>query len=427
MKRAPQLRLRAATPGLIALPWERPLAHWCAPEVPLRDISVGQSRHLVKFVEADGGLWALKELSPGLAAAEYDVLVRLENMGINAVRPAGLVVQPEFGTAILVTQYLEGSWQYRRLFLRLPPNQPRQRERLYNAMASLMVELHRHNVFWGDCSLANTLFSRDGQELQAWFVDAETSIAYEQISDGQREYDLDILVENVSGGLVDLAARLGRPPEIFPTLMDEAIDIRRRYTELWDVLHAEPVFEFGDRYRVEGTIRRLNELGFAVDEVFLIPHSPGSPDDPQSAQLQLRLAVGDRRFYQDEIRRLTGLDIGEGQARILLRDLRSYQAHLCEEAGGDVDDSTAGQLWLREVALPGMHRAHQAVDGRGSAVQAFCDMLEMRWLLSEQAGQDVGTTAALTELARDHAPADSAAKLSVVETPTAPMPVIELD
>ena len=97
------------------------------------------------------------------------------------------------------------------------------------------------------------------------------------------------------------------------------------------------------------------------------------------------------------------------------------------EAGGDVDDSTAGQLWLREVALPGMHRAHQAVDGRGSAVQAFCDMLEMRWLLSEQAGQDVGTTAALTELARDHAPADSAAKLSVVETPTAPMPVIELD
>ena len=42
-------------------------------------------------------------------------------------------------------------------------------------MAGLLVELHRHGVFWGDCSLANTLFSRDGQVLQAWLVDAETS------------------------------------------------------------------------------------------------------------------------------------------------------------------------------------------------------------------------------------------------------------
>ena len=42
-------------------------------------------------------------------------------------------------------------------------------------MASLLVDLHRNGVFWGDCSLANTLFSRDGQVLQAWLVDAETS------------------------------------------------------------------------------------------------------------------------------------------------------------------------------------------------------------------------------------------------------------
>ncbi|MFT4086623.1 MAG: DUF4032 domain-containing protein [Gordonia sp. (in: high G+C Gram-positive bacteria)] len=429
MRKAPQLRLRAAAPGLIALPWERPLAQWCAPEVPLRDVSVGQSRHLVKFVHADDVLWAVKELSPQLAATEYDVLCRLEDMGINAVRAAGLVVQPEFGTALLVTRYLEGSWQYRRLFLRLPPDQPRQRARLYDAMASLMVDLHRQGVFWGDCSLANTLFSRDGQELQAWFVDAETSLIYDRISDGQREYDLDILVENVSGGLVDLAARLGRPPGIFPTLIDEAIGIRDRYNELWDTLHAEPVFEFGDRYRVEGTIRRLNELGFAVDEVVLAPpnQDDGAEDADQAGRLQLRVTVGDRSFYRDQIRRLTGLEVGEGQARILLGDLRSYQVQLREESGEDVDDPTAGQLWLREVALPGMHQAHRAVHGRGSAVQAFCDLLEMRWLLSEQAGRDVGTTVALAELARDDAPVDSAARLSVVETPTEPMQLIDLD
>ena len=111
---------------------------------------------------------------------------RLEEMGLPAVRPAGLVLQPEFDTAILVTRYLEGSWQYRRLFMRLPPDQPKHRARLLDAMAGLLVELHRHGVFWGDCSLANTLFSRDGQLLQAWLVDAETSEVHPTLSRGQR-------------------------------------------------------------------------------------------------------------------------------------------------------------------------------------------------------------------------------------------------
>ena len=135
------------------------------PDVPLRDIAVGPSRHLVKFVEADDVLWAVKDMPARVAAKEYDVLRRLEEMGLPAVRPAGLVLQPEFDTAILVTRYLEGSWQYRRLFMRLPPDQPKHRARLLDAMAGLLVELHRHGVFWGDCSLANTLFSRDGQVL----------------------------------------------------------------------------------------------------------------------------------------------------------------------------------------------------------------------------------------------------------------------
>ena len=168
--RAPDFRLRTPTPGLLGLPWDRPLHDWTVPDVPLRDIAVGPSRHLVKFVDADGALWAVKDMPPRIAAKEYDVLRQLEEMGLPAVRPAGVVLQPEFDTAILVTRYLEGSWQYRRLFMRLPPDQPKHRARLLDGMAGLLVELHRHGVFWGDCSLANTLFSRDGQLLQAWLV-----------------------------------------------------------------------------------------------------------------------------------------------------------------------------------------------------------------------------------------------------------------
>jgi Domain of unknown function (DUF4032)/Lipopolysaccharide kinase (Kdo/WaaP) family len=418
---APEFRLRAPTPGLLGLPWDRPLSEWVVPEVPLRDIAVGMSRHLVKFVDADDQLWAVKDMPPRVAAKEYDVLRRLEDMGLPAVRPAGLVLQPEFDTAILVTRYLEGSWQYRRLFMRLPPDQPRHRARLLDAMAGLLVELHRHGVFWGDCSLANTLFSRDGQLLQAWLVDAETSEVHPSLSRGQRRHDLEILVENVAEGLVDLAERLGRPDSLHATLIAEAEQVAVRYDSLWELLHAEPVFGFSDRYRVEGTIRRLNELGFAVDELSL------QPDSADPSRLRMRVAVGDKRYHAQHLQDLTGLDVGEGQAAILLGDLHAYQVQLCREAGHDVDESTAARLWVLEVVTPYEQLAHEAVGHTGTAIQAYCDLLEVRWLLSEKAGRDVGTNKALAALAGDVIPADSAAKMAIAEVPTAPFAVLEAD
>ena len=77
-------------------------------------------------------------------------------------------------------------------------------------MALLLVDLHRGGVYWGDCSLANTLFRRDGDRIQAYLVDAETSEVHPSLSDGQRRFDLDILVENVAFGLADLAPYQGR-------------------------------------------------------------------------------------------------------------------------------------------------------------------------------------------------------------------------
>jgi len=396
------------------------LSQWNVPDVPLRDIAVGPSRHLVKFVEADDALWAVKEMPQRIAAKEYDVLRRLEEMGLPAVRPAGLVAQPEFDTAILVTRYLEGSWQYRRLFMRLPPDQPKHRTRLLDGMAGLLVELHRHGVFWGDCSLANTLFSRDGQTLQAWLVDAETSEVHPTLSRGQREYDLDIMVENVAMGMTDLAERLGRSA-LEDVLIAEVDQTRARYDTLWDALHAEPVFGFTDRYRVEGTVRKLNELGFAVDEVSLQPVG----DDP--GQLKLHVAVGDRRYHAQRLQALTGLDVGEGQARILLGDLMAYQAQLCREAGQHVDEHTAARLWVMEVVTPTEHVAHAAVNNSGTAIQAYCDLLEVRWLLSEEAGHDVGTQRALAALRGDVIPTDSAAKLAIAEVPTEPFAVLQDD
>ena len=352
------MRLRVTSPGLLALPWERPLGEWDATAVPLRDVPVGPSRHLVRFVETDGRLWALKELPHRIAHKEYAVLRDLESMGLPAVRPAGLVLQPGEsprleGNAILVTQYLEGSWQYRRLFMRLP-NRPRHRARLFDAMAGLLVDLHRNGVFWGDCSLANTLFSRDGQLLQAWLVDAETSDVHPSLTDGQRRQDLDILVENVAGGMIDLAVRLEQPPETYGALIDEAAGVAERYTALWDTLHDTPEMPFSDRLQIEGRIRALHDLGFAVDEVRLEP--AGAED-----RLRLHVAVAERRYHAEELAALTGVEVGEGQAQILLGDLRAYQGLLQRQTGREVPDGVASRRWRTDLFEPGTDRAHAAV------------------------------------------------------------------
>ena len=88
--RAPEFRLRTPTAGLLALPWDRPLSQWNVPDVPLRDIAVGPSRHLVKFVDADDRLWAVKEMPPRVAVKEFDVLRRLEGVELTAAAGAAV-------------------------------------------------------------------------------------------------------------------------------------------------------------------------------------------------------------------------------------------------------------------------------------------------------------------------------------------------
>jgi Domain of unknown function (DUF4032) len=80
-----------------------------------------------------------------------------------------------------------------------------------------------------------------------------------------------------------------------------------------------------------------------------------------------------------------------------------------------------------EVLTPYEQLAHEAVHHTGTPIQAYCDLLEVRWLLSEKAGRDVGTNRALAALARDVIPTDSAAKMAVAEIPTAPFAVLQSD
>jgi hypothetical protein len=412
------LRLRAASPGLLSLPWLQPLGDWTPDTVPLRQIQVGPSRHLVRFVEADGTLYALKELPIRVARKEYQVLRELEDRELPAVHAVGLVERGPEDQAILVTEFLKHSWQFRRLFQRMPPGLSKYRERLLDAMAILLVDLHRTGVFWGDCSLANTLFHRDGQTLQASLVDAETSEVHPTLSDGQRELDLGILVENVTGGLVDLALRLGRTLDDVDEEVAAAESVAERYRQLWDELHHEETIGLDERFKVEARARRLNELGFAVDELALDPVEGGGE------ALRLKVAVANRRFHAAQLRALTGLEVGEGQARVLLNDLYAYRWELERGSPGGVSEATIGSRWRAEVLQPGMEKACIAIGSDVDPVQAYCDLLEVRWLLSEEAGRDVGDQVALKALSARTVPPESAAKMIVAEASTSSFPAL---
>ena len=396
MAQFPRLRLRDPAIDLVDLPWELPLAEWSSDRLSFRHVPVGPSRHLVRFLVSDGILYALKELPLDVARQEYRVLLHLERLGLPTVEAAGVAEAPARDSAILVTKFLPHSLQYRRLMMRLPPGPGTYRIRLLDAMAFLLVDLHRSGVFWGDCSLANTLFRRDGDRIQAYLVDAETSEVYPSLSDGQRTYDLEILVENVAFGLADLAAMQDWPDD-----GDDAIHaaehVSERYRQIWATIHDEPVLHPDDRQAIRSRVRKLNDLGYSVD----LDLDPDATD----GRVRLLMSVTTRRYHARELERRTRVRALEGQAQLLLNDLREYRAWLEWYDKRPISEREGADRWLAAVYEPTIARLQLSIAPERDVIQAYCDVLEHKWLLSEAAGRDVGLEAAIQSYLTLGAPA----------------------
>ena len=396
MAQFPRLRLRDPAIDLVDLPWELPLVEWPSDRLAFRFVPVGPSRHLVRFLVLNGVLYALKELPLHAARREYEVLLHLEGLGLPTVEVAGVAEAPARESGVLVTKFLPHSLQYRRLMMRLPAGPGPHRDRLLDAMAFLLVDLHRSGVFWGDCSLANTLFRRDGDRIQAYLVDAETSQVFPSLSDGQRTYDLEILVENVAFGLADLAAMQGWPDDA-----DDAIGaaerVRDRYDQIWTMIHDEPVLHPDDRQAIRNRVRRLNELGYSVD----LDIDPDATD----GRVRLRMSVTTRRHHARELERRARIRALEGQAVLLLNDLNEYGTWLEWSESRAISGDEVAERWLREVYRPTLARINAAVGPARDLVQAYCDVLEEKWYLSEQLGRDVGLSTAIETYLELGAPA----------------------
>ena len=383
-----RLLARRSEPFLLTQPWTLPLESW--DQRSFVEVARGTHRHVVRFLVVGEGIYALKELPGDIARREYRLLREMAADGLPVVDVIGVVQRDDLDD-ILVTRYLDYSLPYRHLFLtRWGQEEEEGRiqgravgERLLDALSLLMVRMHLAGYFWGDCSLNNTLLKRDAGALAAYVVDMETGERHASLSDGQRLVDLEIAETNIAGGLMDVQAELGVEEGLDP--LETAEGLRTRYDALWEELTRDEVVGNDERYLIDERIRRLNELGFHVDEVEVVPLEGG-----ERGKLRLRTSVTEQGHHSRRLTDLTGIRAQEGQARALLNDLASYRSWVESTTGHQLPTSAAAFRWLTEVFEPTVQAIPDTLRGKLEPVEVFIEILRHKWILSEEEGRDIG-------------------------------------
>jgi len=399
-------------PDLLTLPWHLPLEEWSADV--LVALPRGISRHVVRLVRVGHDVYAVKETRPRMAFGEYQMLRDLRRLDLPTVEPVSVIDgrASDAGDEIepaLVTRHLGFSLPYRSVFAH--GLRPGSLPNVVDALAVLLARLHLAGFFWGDVSLSNVLFRRSAGEFAAYLVDAETGELHPELSEGQREQDLEIARTNLYGELLDLQAG---------GLLDDRVDplatvdrARSRYDALWEELTGAEEFGTDEMWRIEQRVERLNDLGFDVDELDIV-------SDWQGATVRLQPRVVEAGHHSRELQSLTGLDVEENQARRLLNDVASFAT----SRGIDADDrSVVAHRWLTEVYEPVTALIPGHLRERLEPAEVFHEVLEHRWFLSERAGREVGifdaTRAYVEEVLVQH-PEEAIASAARANSPMSP-------
>lgn len=395
--------LTPGSPDFSDLPWGLPLTDWQGICQRLVEVQRGLSRHPVVFVDYDRRRFALKELPPGIARKEFDLLSQIDQLRVPSVTPISTVITHTTNgeASVLITRFLERSIPYSSLFTGKALT--RYRSHLLDAMAGLLVQLHVAGVFWGDCSLSNTLFRRDAGALQAYLVDAETAEIYPpRLNPTLRYHDLEIMEENLDGELRDLAVAGSLADELSPHATHMGAYVRQRYQKLWEEITREQLVGDNDRYRIQERIRALNALGFSVRRVEMLPAEKGD-------KLRLRAMVTDRNFHRDQLSKLTGIEAEEGQAQLMMNEIQEVKGTLSRENNRSIPLSVAANTWLEHYYRPVLGilepvlAAQKTLDEYNSPNELYCQVLEHKWYLSERAHHDVGHIAAAEDFVHQFA------------------------
>lgn len=386
---APQITIRPGHPDFLDLPWEEPIAQWQLDH--LLDLPKGISRHEVRFLSYPSGIYVVKEMPVAAARNDYQILRSLEGLGAPAVIPVGLVESrnsdpTDENAAALITAYEPFSFSYREMLA--GAGFGARRNQMLDAFASLLVELHIAGCFWGDCSLSNVLYRFDAETLETIMVDAETAFIIEdgELTTGQREEDVAIMIENVAGGMADIAAEAGHDLDDADLSLGE--EIADRYQRLWSELRAVETVRQTERFKIREKIDRINRLGFDVEEVDLVPNL----DD--TAEFRISVKVGGRNFHSNRLKSLTGIDALENQARQILADLHYFTVR----TGGEslTGKSATAVRWRVSEFEPTLARIRQ-VAGIVDPIQGYCDLLHHRYVMATGLGRDVSTNEAFED------------------------------
>ncbi len=369
--------------ALAGLPWDQPLENW--PEDPSLAAQRGISRHIVRLVrstpEPDSEIYAVKETVEEFAVREYEALKELGLRGAPAVSQIAVVggrrdAEGNELPCAIVTRFLPYSLPYRVVL----SGTVTQHEitNMANALAYLLVRLHLLGFWWGDCSLSNTLFRRDADGFAAYLVDAETGEFQKNLSNGQREHDLDLARFNVAAELEDLKLAGVLFPAMDPIRASESVITR--YRKIWKALSEPQILPTNDRHSVEKAMRSLQDIGFAVEEVDI-----KLAGDQSTLTFTPKLVAPN--YHSHRLKELMGLETEEFQAK---RILASFDRFRSREIERTPDKSESAQRWLDEVFYQVVNSVPKNLKGRIEDAQLFHEVLEHRWYLGEKAGRDLG-------------------------------------
>lgn len=378
-------------PDFLDLPWDKPLEEWDRFYHYMVEYEIGIHRNEVKFLNYNGTVYAFKELPQKLASHEFKMLKELSDLEIPVVKPVGYVqfkkeTREEYG--IVITEFLEFSIPFRLLFFK--PKLFRYQKKMIHAISNLLVRLHLAKFYWGDCSLSNILFKRDAGELQAYLVDGETMEHYQSISEPKRAHDLEIMTENIGGDLLDIEAQNKLTPDLhFDKTPDQ---IKKLYFDLWTTLTEEFVVPLQEKYKIRKKLEQIFNFGFTVKEYSLTPVENGS-------LLVMRTVVTEQSYYKNELKNLTSISAEETQAKLIYNSILEFKTDLETKLKKSINIKIIAHQWFDSVYKYALNYVGTDEDDINAA-QIFCQILEHKWLLSEQNSHDVGLMYTISDYAK---------------------------
>lgn len=365
---------------LTDLPWNLPLNEWSTKQVNFIEVRKGISKHTVRFIRTRNYSFAVKQTNPISAYFENESLIKLLQNGIHALRPVGFVFykknlfmkdsDPDNVLAFLITLLEEKSIPHSILFgWDFNENN---RKLIYDTSAELVAELHHKNIYWGDASLSNILVKfiktkdengRVFTELKAFLSDAETLNFLKNISEEQKQDDLNNFLRSVEEANNTLIGKKDK----------RSIEDDKKYF----------LKSYSDHFSLLIKTQKFEELtGLSVRKHFY--------------------KISDQ-YSLDSI----------------IKQIEEHKWYLSEKASEEVDMKTAAKDWIKNIYEPTINEFNQFklfdLFPKTNSLKLYVDIMAHKYYISLEKNKDVGISFAIKSYCRRYSNQDQSSITRLVD------------